>query len=567
MPATIVTDLLLTYAVALVFLIVLARFRVPAVVAMLLAGACAGPGGLGIVASAQEVDALAEAGILLLLFSVGLDFSVTELRRLWRPVVVGGTLQVGVTALVVAVPLALSSLVEARSAVIIGLFVALSSTAIVVQSLASRNEIDAPHGKLAVGVLLFQDLLVVVLLLLVPILAGDRSAADVPWVVLRAAGALVLVGVLGWVVLPPCLRLAARVSPREGFVTAVLLASGGTAWLSARLGAGPALGAFLGGLVLAPSEVSHRVLAEVRPVKDLLGSLFFVSLGMLVDVRTLGPMLLPIAGLALLVMVLKTVVGVGALAVSGASLRVALTAALGLSQIGEFSFVLGRSGVEAGLLAPGHWQTLLSAAMLTMIAAPLVLKWAPEFATRVALRIGGRGRRPGGTAALGAPAGALPDSEHVVVLGYGLGGRMVSAALAGERIPFVVVELNIDTVRREQASGLPIVCGDVVGREMLEEVGVARARAVVILISDGVAAARAMRTTAELAPHVPVFVRTRYRLEADQFERAGAEVAVSGEVEASMEVLAELLARLGVSGERATEWRLRLRHSLERIDE
>src|SRR5512139_227765 len=281
-------DLVVTYAVALVFLLVLARFRVPSLLALLAAGACAGPGGFGIVHTQDEVNAIAEIGIVLLLFTVGLDFSLAGIRRIWKPVLIGGALQVAGTAAAAAAAIGLTGLAPPNVAVFIGLFVALSSTAIVLHGLTERNQVDSPHGRVTVGILLFQDLSVIALLLVVPVLSGQASIAALPGVALHTLVVLVVVVVLGYLVLPPFLALVARSSRREAFVVAVLLASIGTAWFSARLGVSMAIGAFLGGLVLAEGDVSHQVLAEIRPLRDLLATLFFVSLGMLLDLKAVA---------------------------------------------------------------------------------------------------------------------------------------------------------------------------------------------------------------------------------------------------------------------------------------
>jgi CPA2 family monovalent cation:H+ antiporter-2 len=356
-------ELVLTYGLALVLIVGLAPLRVPPVVALIATGAIAGPAALGIVRTQEDVQLLAEVGIVLLLFTVGLDFSLGDFRRVWRRVIGGGVLQIGLTAAVVLGAVVAAGGRTPPVAVFIGLFVALSSTAIVLKELSGRNQLDAPHGRLIVGILLLQDLCVVVLLLLVPLLSGQTELSAVPYVIGRALLAIAVVFGVSRFVLPTLLRAVANSGRREAFSLAVVVASVGTAWASSLLGMSMALGAFLGGLVLAESEFSYQAHAEIRPVRDLLAGLFFISLGMLLDIGFIGQHLVLIAGLTALIVLLKTGAAVAALRMVRTPPRVAVAAAIGLAQIGEFSFILGRSGLEAGLLTTADWQLLLAASI------------------------------------------------------------------------------------------------------------------------------------------------------------------------------------------------------------
>ena len=368
-------ELVQTYAIALVFILVLSRIRIPPIVSFIVAGAVAGPSGIGIVKTQDDVEVLAEMGIVLLLFTVGLEFSLTEIRRIWRKVLIGGALQIGVTAAAILVlVLAFSgSMSTWRLGVFAGLFVALSSTAIVLKELGTLNQLDSPHGRLVVGVMLFQDLCIVALLLLVPILSGRTALSVVPEVLAKAGAAIGVVAVVSRFVLPVLFRLVARSGRREAFPLAVLLASIGTAWASSLLGISMALGAFLGGLVLAESEYSHQAYAEIRPLRDILAGLFFISLGMLVDPSILLRQFPVIMAIAALLILVKASVATGALLAAATTVRVAATAGIDLAQVGEFSFILGRSGREVGLLDPSQWQLLLLASIATMVVTPALL--------------------------------------------------------------------------------------------------------------------------------------------------------------------------------------------------
>ncbi len=532
-----------TYAIALALILVLSRIRIPPIVSFIVAGAVAGPAGIGIVKTQDDVEMLAEMGIVLLLFTVGLEFSLTEIRRIWRKVLIGGTLQVALTAVVIlALVIAFFGSVSTwRLGLFAGLFVALSSTAIVLQELGTLNQLDSPHGRLVVGVMLFQDLCIVGLLLLVPILSGMTPLSAVPGVLAKAAAAIGVVALVSKFVLPILFRLVGRSGRREAFPLAVILASIGTAWASSLLGISMALGAFLGGLVLAESEYSHQAYAEIRPLRDILAGLFFISLGMLVDPGVLLKQFPIVIAIALLLVIVKASVATVAFVAAGTTMRVAATAGLDLAQVGEFSFILGRSGREVGLLSGEYWQLLLAASIATMVVTPAVLAVAPRIGSWLALKT-----RIGATEEDSSHAEHM--SDHVVILGFGMGGQLLARALQQLSTPYVVLDLNGATVRRARRDGEAIFYGDATNEDALRAAGVERAKAVVGVLSDPYAAARAVTAIRSINAGLPIILRTRYKSEAEAVMRQGATVAVSEEMEASLEVLAQTFARLDVPG-------------------
>jgi len=536
-------ELVLTYALALVFILGLARLRIPPIVAFIVAGAVAGPAGVGIVQTQDDVEMLAEMGIVLLLFTVGLEFSLTEIRRIWRVVLVGGTLQIGATAAaILALVLAVSGSPHTwRVGLFVGLFVALSSTAIVLKELGARNQLDSPHGRLLVGVLLFQDLCIVGLLLLVPILSGQTPLTAVPEVLVRAAAAIGTVALVSRFVLPVLFRLVARSGRREAFPLAVVLASIGTAWASSLLGISMALGAFLGGLVLAESEYSHQAYAEIRPLRDILAGLFFISLGMLVDPAVILQKFPLVVAIAVVLVLIKATIATGAFLVANTTMRVAVTAGIGLAQVGEFSFILGRSGLDVGLLNSQQWQLLLAASIATMVLTPPLLTFAPQIGTWVATRV----RFTSSDEPVVEPSGF---SDHVVILGFGVGGRLFASALRQLGTPYVILDLNGATVREARLAGESIFFGDATSEDALRGAGVARAKAVVAVLSDPYASVRAVTSVRTINETIPIIVRTRYHAEAESLMQLGATVAVAEELEASLEVLAQVMARLDVPG-------------------
>ncbi len=528
------------YALAVVLLLVGARLRVPSIVALIVAGVIGGPAGVGVMTSQDDVDLMAEIGVALLLFTAGLEFSLNDLRRLWRSIVPGGLAQVGLTVAVTGAVVALLAGGSMTRIVVVGLFVALSSTAVVLKELARRNQLHSPHGRLTVGVLLLQDLVVIAVLASAPaLLSGEAARGNIGAALLKlgVVGGGVLL--LGRVFLPRLLRVAAALS-REAFALSVLLASVGTAYLAALLGLSMAAGAFLAGLILAEGEFSHQVHADVRPLRDLLASLFFISVGMLIDVRAMLPILPMVLAVAAAMMVVKAAVAAGGLRLAGAPTRVAIASALALAQVGEFSFVLGRTALEGGVISTDWWQVLLGASVITMALTPFLIGAAPGLAARLARR---------------APSAADSASEshhtmrnHVVILGYGMGGQLIAQSLTELAVPHIVLELNGATVRTALARGVNIHYADVAAPEPLEAAGVKHAAAVVTVINDPDASERAVRSVRGINPRVPMIARSRYRLEAERLARAGATLAVAEELEASLEVLSQLLARLHIPG-------------------
>jgi CPA2 family monovalent cation:H+ antiporter-2 len=391
-----------------------------------------------------------------------------------------------------------------------------------------------------------------VLLLLVPILSGKTPVSAVPMALLRALGAIAAVAGASRLLLPPLLRFVTASGRREAFPLAVIVASVGTALLGLMFGLSMAVGAFLAGLMLAESEFSHQAYAEVRPVRDVLSGLFFISLGMLVDLGAIAGRLPLVLAVAVTIVTLKALAAAGALMIAATPLRVAIASAIGLSQVGEFSFILGRAGLESGLLPADMWQVLLGASVATMIATPALLGVAPTVAIRVTKWVtgiaGGSGVGAALTGAATADEAPAELSNHVIILGFGAGGRLVSRALRDLGIPSLVLELNGATVQHSKGEGERIIYGDATSPESLEAARVDRALAIVSLLSDPDATLRMVKLVRQHSPAIPIVARARYRLEAERLQAAGATVAVAEELEASLEVLAQLLARLDIAG-------------------
>jgi len=549
-------DLVIVFAVAAAVVFAVGRLRVPSVVGLLMAGVLVGPYGLSLVSDLHVVEVLAEIGVVVLLFTVGLEFSLSRLLVMLPTMARVGLPQIAGTTLVVAAATwwYLGTLPQA---VFAGMLVAMSSTAIVLKLLADRGETATPHGRVAVAVLLLQDLVVVAAMLAVPLLAAAAGIAPpTPEPGIRsvdhavglfadplaavAAGMAVVVAVLvaGRLLVPRMLHEVVRLRNRELFLMTIVLACLGTAAVTAQAGLSLALGAFLAGLVLSESEYGHQAFTEVLPFRDTLASLFFVSVGMLLDIGFVAEHAALVAVTVLGIMVGKAAMTALPAVVAGYPMRTSLLAGAALAQVGEFSFVLGSRGAEAGLLGRDDYQTFLAAAVISMAATPLLAAVLPGWLDRLS-----RTRVCGRLLAESSPSDPPAMlSDHVIIAGFGLNGRNLAAALAEFGVPHVVLELNPETVRRERSLGLDIHYGDCTRAAVLEHAGIARARTFVLAISDAASTRRSVRIARELAPTVRILVRSEYVAEVDELRQLGADEVIPAEFETALALFDRVLS-------------------------
>jgi monovalent cation:H+ antiporter-2, CPA2 family len=541
-------ELAIIAVLAVIVAVAFARLRIPTVAGLLVAGAIAGPYGTGLVRSSEAIHDVAEVGVVLLLFSIGLEFSLARMRDVFRQAAIGGAIQVGLTAVVVGA-IATAAGEPLGRAVFWGFVFALSSTAIILRALADRRELDAPHGRFIVATLIFQDVCVVPMVLIVPLLAPDHSGGSAALDIARALGlaAVVVVATLGlarWLV-PRALAWVAASRSREVFLLAILAIGIGTAWLTSLAGLSLALGAFLGGMVVADTEHGHRAIGDVIPLRDAFVSVFFVSLGMLFDPRVIVDEPVLVGTLVAGFVVLKGVTAtIAALAIRFPA-RVAWLAGAGLAQFGEFGFVLTELGASEGVIDTATVRPLLAAGILSMFLAPLLVRVAPH--VRAGERLLAPLERRIGVRSVDEADEAGPLSGHVVIVGAGLAGRSAAQALAACDVSCVLLELNARIVREVREDGIPIYYGDATSEEALRHAGLPEARLFVILIDDPSATERVVETAHRVAPGVPVLMRARYLHEVEPLSALGASDVVAEEVEGAIEVIARMLRAVDVS--------------------
>ena len=529
--------IVLTATIAIVF--VFQKLRLPNIVGFLLAGVIIGPHGFQLIQSVGQVENLAEIGVVLLLFTIGLEFSLETILSVQRRVVWAGLLQVVLTTLVVlAVARLLGASVEVG--LFYGFLVSLSSTAIVLRIYHDRGEINSLQGRLASGLLLFQDLCVVPMMLLLPVLAGSGqdSIFLIVWVLAKSLITLVVIVWTARKLLPRLLHQVALLRNREIFVLFVVLVCFGTAWLTSESGLSLALGALVAGLVISESELSHQIVADILPLRDCFSGIFFISVGMLLNLGILSQDF-RIALLELLLMIgIKSLVLFAVFWWLYRSVRLGVVLGLGLAQIGEFSFVLAKAGINFKLLSPADGQIFLAASILSMMATPFLIHWSHAWA----FGFEGLFKDIGFNRSTSGGANETPSATgHVIVVGYGLNGQNLARVLKEVGIPYRVLEMDPDLVRSAKAGGEPISFGDGTRPELLQQVGIEKARVLVVAISDPAATARLVSQARRLRTDLYIIVRTRYVAEIDHLYRLGANQVIPEEFETSVEIFARVL--------------------------
>lgn len=539
MPYESLKDVEILFGLALVTVVLFRRLMFPSIIGFLATGILAGPHALAFIRNTHQVEQMAEIGVVLLLFTIGIELSLKELMRIKHLVLWGGGLQILVTILAVGAVGAVFGFPVSQS-IFFGFLVALSSTAILMKLLIDSGQADAPHGKMALGILIFQDLCIVPLMLLTPLLAGSGGGIMSILGISAKAAAVVLAAHYGARFLVPWIfRQVVRTRSRELFILTIIFIGLGTAWLTALAGLSLALGAFIAGLAISESEYSHQALSDIIPFREAFMSLFFISVGMLLDPGILVKYPLTIASLVITILLIKTLVTTGAAMALGVPMRIAIIAALCLAQVGEFSFVLSQAGLKLGLLTPELYQIFLAASIATMGLTPLCLKYAHPVATFVT------GLLPHG---LTRGRGVLAKSEkkmslndHVIIVGFGVNGKNLAKALKNLKIQYVVIETNPFTVKNERKKGQHIIFGDASKPEVLEHAHIKDARGMVVAISDAAASRRVASLARHLNSSLHIIVRTRYILEVEPLYKLGVNEVIPEEFETSIEILSRVL--------------------------
>ena len=524
----ILLDLVVLFAVCIAVVLLFRRLKMPPIVGFLATGALIGPTSLGLVQNTGLVTHLAEIGVIVLLFTVGMELSLSKLLLMRRAIFVAGTIQVVGTTMLGAGVALLTGLAPGQ-ALFLGFMLTLSSTAAVTKILGDSGEISRPSGRIALSLCVAQDLAVIGMILVVPLLGGEeKPMSETLWQVLRSFGWLAVIAAGAMIVIPRFIGIVARSRSHELFVLAVITMCLALSVATAHIGASLALGAFLAGLVLAGSDYRHQAVSEVEPFRDALGSLFFVSIGMLFDYRFIleDPLLV---GLVLMAVIAgKTVIAFVAASFLNVPRWVAIRSALMIAQVGEFSFVLAQVAGQ-GFLPVRFEKALLVVAVLSIALTPLLF----HLGRRLAHRASSVEEKGDGTVSA--------EKAHVLIIGFGPLGQTLARMFKSLDIPYRVIELNANTVEKFQAQGEPITMGDASRASILNAAGISGARLLILASSDPEACNRTAILARKLAPHLHIIARAIYLGDVPTLQAAGIEEVVPQELETAMEIAARAM--------------------------
>ncbi len=539
---SILRDLVILLAVSLPITFLFHKIRLPALVGFLITGVLIGPNGASIITEISAVQRLAEVGVVLLLFSVGLEFSLADIMRSGRQMLIGGTMQVLFTIAAVA-GFAIILEYPPPQAVFFGFLASLSSTAIVLKMYSDRAELDSAHGRLATGILLFQDIAVVPMMLLLPVLGEASGTGTVTWLsVLKTLG-MAVIGIVAIFlaarqVVPFLLHQVIRLKNREMFFLLVVLLCLGTAWITYQLDLSLALGAFIAGLIISESEYSHHIVADILPFRDYFASIFFISIGMLLQTGYFAAHWVVVIGMTAALIAAKMALIVITAKALRYPLRSALLAGLGLAQIGEFSFLLAQQGELRGLISGDIYQVFIDTSILSMLATPFLIQVAPSLVERL----------PSAKAAKAEQGATCGLKGHTIIAGYGLNGMNLAKTLKATHIPYVVLEVNADTIRKARAAGEPLIYGDITRRDTLLRADIDCAKVIVFAISDYAATRIAVRLARQINSNIFILVRTRYAAEVEELYKIGADQVIPEEFETSVEIFSRVLHQYHIPG-------------------
>ena len=542
-----VVTIAILLAAALVGGMIAHRLRQPIILGYLVIGVAVGPHALGLIGDLELVETAATMGVALLMFTLGLEISIAQLREVGRIGVWGGITQIAATLALGLIAGYFLFRWPLSQAVLFGLIISLSSTAVCLKILMERGELVSVHGRIMIAILIVQDIGVVVMMVVIPLMSGMTE--NIPLTLAIAAGkALLFIGlaiILGRWGLPWLLGRVGGVRDRELFLLTVLVLCLGAAVGTHVLGLSIVFGAFLVGLVLRETRFVHQALAEITPLRDIFATLFFVSLGMLLDPIFLINNWQSVALLVVAIIALKLLVVFGIVRIFGYSSRIAILTGAGLFQIGEFSFILAQGGVNAGIVSDQFYSLILASAIITMLLTPVTISLIIRLYPKPALLTGGRRMVAKEASSTSVP---MPTErpDRVVIAGYGRVGRNIAQGLQDAGIPHIIIDLDPERVSEAKSSGRPRIYGDATNRNVLSKVDLGRAQALVVTYPDSIAVVTTVKTALSINPELKILVRVHRVREADELKKLGVTELVSPEYEASFRFIKRLLNIMGL---------------------
>ncbi len=547
MEVPIIKEIVIIFALSVAVLLVCHRLKLPSVVGFLITGVLCGPHSLGLVSRVSDVENLATIGVVLLLFTVGMEFSIKNIIKYRYYFFVGGVLQVLGSVATCFVIAKLGFGTSWGEAVLMGFLLSLSSTAIVLRALDENGGGETMHGRLILGVLIFQDIIAVPMMLLVPMLAGAGEEFDLAHLYnfLKGIVFLLVMAVVAFRGVPKLLYYVTRTRQRELFLLSVFTICFAVAWITSSLGLSLSLGAFFAGLVISESEYSDEAVGNVLPFQEIFTSFFFVSMGMLLDMGFVIQQPLLILAIAAIALLLKALVAGGTAVALGLPLRSVVLAAVALSQIGEFSFVLAHSGMDLGLITDYNYQIFLAVSLLTMAVTPSLMSLS-DLLAQILSKLPLPDRLKMGVNYASEEVGHKPKRDHIIIVGFGLRGKHLARAAKETALPYVILDMNPETVKVEKSNGEPIYYGDPSHHSVLLSAGIKRARTLAVVIDDAPAAKRIIKAARELNPDVYIITRTRYFREVQKMFQIGADDVIPDEFGSSLEIFKMVLQKCEV---------------------
>ncbi len=523
------------------------RLRQPIVLGYLIIGVAVGPYTLGLVGDLELIEAAATIGVALLMFTLGLEISIGQLREVGKIGIWGGITQIAATlalGLIVGYFLFRWPLLQAS---LFGLIISLSSTAVCLKILMERGELTAVHGRIMIAILILQDIGVVVMMVVIPLMSGTTE--NIPLTLAIAVGkALLFIGIAiiaGRWVLPWLLGRVGGVRARELFLLTVLVLCLGAAVGTQILGLSIVFGSFLVGLVLRETRFVHQALAEITPLRDIFATLFFLSLGMLLDPFFLINNWQSVALLVVTIIVLKLLIVFSVVRLFGFSSRIAILTGVGLFQIGEFGFIVAHGGVNIGIVSDQFYSLILASAIITMLLTPVSISLISRLYPKLALLAGGRRMV---TKEVSPPSvSVLPEElDRVVIAGYGRVGENIAQGLQDAGIPYIIIDIDPERVSEAKSSVRPRIYGDATNINVLSKAGIGRAKALVITYPDSIAMITTVKTALSINPRLKVLARVHRARDANKLKELGVTEMVSPEYEASFRLIKRLLNVMGL---------------------
>ncbi|MDD8020040.1 MAG: cation:proton antiporter [Acidobacteriota bacterium] len=532
------TELIIVLAVSILVIIVFHRLKIPVVVGFLITGIIIGPGGLGLIKDLKAINALAEVGVMMLLFIIGIEFSLERLQKIQKYFWIGGGLQVSLTIAIAAAIFVWLGF-GANEGIFYGFLVAQSSTSVLLKILSDKNLIKSPVGEVSMGISLFNDVALLPMLFLVPALAELKTISVLNLSVRLAISIIAILAVFFVTrkIMPPIIEAIVRTRIKEIFLILTLLVCLGMSYLTASVGFSLALGAFLAGIILSESSYSHQIVSDILPFRDVFSSIFFISVGMLLDTRLVWGLRRPVLLVVIGILLIKGLVVIFTVRLLKFNFKISLLSAFGLAQIGEISFVLATVGRENGLISWQVFQVFIASSIITLVVAPLLMEFGPKLVDKLSDRLEMEKEIKS----------MVPEKksfqEHVIIAGFGLNGQNLARVLKETGIPYVILEINPDTYRRVDQAGEPIIFGDASSSIILREAGIARARVLVLALNDPGAARRAVCLARQLNREIFIIVRTRFASEIEELYALGASDVIPEEFETSIEIFVRVLEK------------------------